>query len=48
MQGIINGLRTSMYSPELKTKLLVKTKYYDDLRKESVEETFPEIQGWIR
>ncbi len=48
MQGVINGLRTSMYSPELKTKLLVKTKYYDDLRKESVEETFPEIQGWIR
>jgi len=48
IKSIINGLRSSVYSPELKTKLWVKTKYYDHLRKESVTETFPEIQGWFR
>jgi sulfatase maturation enzyme AslB (radical SAM superfamily) len=47
IQGVINGLRSSVYSPELKTKLQIKTKYYDHLRKENVEETFPEIQGWF-
>ena len=48
MKSIINGLRSSVYSPELKTKLWIKTKYYDHLRKESVTETFPEIQGWFQ
>jgi len=48
IQGVINGLRSSVYSPELKTKLQIKTKYYDHLRKENVEETFPEIQGWFK
>ena len=48
IQGVINGLRSSVYSPELKTKLLVKTKYYDHLRNESIAETFPEIQEWFR
>ena len=47
IQGVINGLRTSTYSPELKKMLWIKTKYYDHLRKESVAETFPEIQGWF-
>ena len=48
IKGVVNGLRSSTYSPELKTKLKEKTKYYDQLRNENVAETFPEIREWFK
>lgn len=43
VQGVINGLESSKYTPELKSELIIKTEYYDMLRNERVLETFPEI-----
>jgi len=43
VQGVINGLESSKYTPELKSELVIKTEYYDMLRNENVLETFPEI-----
>jgi len=48
IKGVVNGLRSSTYSPELKTKLKEKTKYYDELRNENIAETFPEIREWFK
>lgn len=45
IQNIINGLASSIYDPGLKDKFLTKTEFYDSLRKENFDQTFPELIG---
>jgi radical SAM protein with 4Fe4S-binding SPASM domain len=44
IQNVINGLRSSKFTPELKTQLQDKTAHYDKIRNQNILETFPELE----